>query len=154
VFICDLHQPLPESFRLIPRRRILKGCSFDFFNIGNKVHLVGPFVRVPIDELGNNVDDRKENQGKVACNKGVDSPFSLEEYGPSAQEADENACNHCVPGSEGLDLGVERKIFTVDILGLETGVESKIGQANAKPGHQTCYSGHVGEPVKDFIGTG
>jgi len=48
----------------------------------------------------------------------------LHENAIRTYEADENARDHGVPGREGLDVGVKGKIFTIDILGLETSIES------------------------------
>jgi hypothetical protein len=31
-----------------------------------------------------------------------------------------------------------------------SGETNQVGKANAKPGHETCYGGHVGKPAKHF----
>jgi len=78
----------------------------------------------------------------------------LHENAIRTYEADENARYHGVPGCEGLDIGVKRKILTIDILGLETSVESQVSQGDTKPGREPCYGGHAREPAENLVGTG
>lgn len=55
-------------------------------------------------------------------------------YAIRTYDADENARYHCVPGRKWLEVAVEREICPIDVLGLETSIESKVSQADAKPG--------------------
>ena len=53
------------------------------------------FVRVAVDDLCYDVYDGEEDERKVACDKSIGSPFSLEKYGPSIQ-----LCNIVFPELE------------------------------------------------------
>lgn len=44
---------------------------------------MGLFVRVSVDELGDDVQDREEGEGKVVGDKIIGSPLILKKYRPS-----------------------------------------------------------------------
>ena len=70
-----------------------------------------------------------------------------------AYQTDDKRRDNSIPCGKRLHSSVVRKGRTINAFRLQATIEANIGDADAKPGHETSNRCHVGKPSKDHSGT-
>ena len=120
------HNPQPELFPDISRRRLLVRSSNHFVQARNKVHILSSHEPAPHHETRNDKQDRGGHQRNVICDEVGRVPITGKEDGEAAEEEDYD--DHCetVPCRIGLEGGFIREEGSVETLGVPASSEAEV----------------------------
>jgi len=149
----DLENPHPELFPHVFRRRLVIRIRDHLVQSRNEVHILR------FDELAlhhvtrDSKQDRSEHQRYVIGDEGRSVPVTPEEHRETAEEEDYADRDDTIPRRVGLERGFEWEEVSVEALGVPTGSEPDVSDADPKPSHQSSNGSHVLEPAEDFSWT-
>lgn len=117
------HDPLPELFPDVLRRRFIVIIRNHLVQAGNKVHLFGLHKSAPHHETRDPEQDRGEHQRDVKCDEGRRVPVAPKEDGEAAKEEDQGDHDETVPCRVGLEGGFVWEEVSVKTLSVPTSSE-------------------------------
>jgi len=121
------HNPPPELFPKVLRRRLIVSIRDHFIQTRNKVHLRRLDEPALQHESRDGEQDRGEHEWYVIRDEGGRVPVTPKEDGEAAEEEDDRDGDDTVPCRVWLERGFKWEEVSVETLSVPAGSEPKVG---------------------------